>query len=131
MIGLPSIASPWVWLAGVALFAGGYWYGGSNADQACDLEAAEARGVAAGRFQAELEKTTEASMTIKDISASLQGSFIITREKTRTIEVEVASDVAAHPDLALCLVPERTRQLRDQQVSDSAAIAAQSAAVRR
>ncbi len=131
MIGLPSIASPWVWLAAVALFAGGYLYGGSSAGQACDLDAAEARGQAAGKFAAELQRSTDASMAIKDISAELQTTFVITREKTRTIEVEVARDVADHPDLAQCLVPERTRRLRNEQVSDSAAIAAESTPVRR
>lgn len=131
MIGMPSLSLPWVLLAGVALFGAGTWVGHSNADQACDLEAAEARGKAAGKFAAELEHATEASLAIKDIGAELQGTFVITREKTRTIEVEVSNDVAAHPDLAACLVPERTRELRNQQVSDSAAIAAQGAPVRR
>lgn len=131
MIGMPSIPLSWTLLAGVALFGAGTWYGHSGADQACDLEAAEARGVAAGKFAADLERSTEASLKIKDIGVDLQGTFVITREKTRTIEVEVSRDVDAHPDLGQCLVPERTRQLRNQQVSDSAAIAAQGAPVRR
>lgn len=120
----------WSLLAGVALFAAGTWVGHSNADQDCDLEAAEARGKAAGFFAAEVARTTEASMAIKDIGAELQGTFVITREKTRTIEVEVSADVDAHQDLAACLMPERTRQLRNEQVSDSARIAAKGPAVR-
>lgn len=125
----PFSFSPWLLLIAIGGTVGGWglghWQGHASASDACEADKNVARGLAMARWTDELTDATEASLANQGVAIELNTTLHVGRDRSRVIVREVSNDVDAHPDLAGCLVPDNTRRLRDEQVADSARIAAE------
>ena len=124
---LPAMPSKITWIAiGIgaaamlALMAWFYHLG----KQSCAAEKAEAKVEVALQTQLMAERAGDLSLRVNDIGMRLRIDLHDLRTHGDAVVAEVTRDVDTATTLRDCTVPDRTAELRQQQVAQSAALAA-------
>lgn len=119
---------PWVLVAwGVSVAGSGAWaWHEASTSVTAKYEAQKAEADAAGAriLAAQIAHAADVSLTIVTTSRDFLAEINLSRLKRLDIVKKVTADVRANAK-AGCTVPAATRQLRDQQVDESTAIASQ------